>query len=174
MKRLLLVAAAGAAAYACFSAAKAAEFRQDGLIMTMTGRIEHGDANKLHSAMRGAPPAVLVIDSDGGYIQDAVMIANWLRQAKTLTEVRGVCWSACIIVFGAGYQRWAGPAAEFRVHRASTGGAEDSIATKEMATVYRLLGIPAAIIAKMLATSPYSFTTLSPSDLAAWQVKPKG
>lgn len=174
MSRLILVAASVAAAWAGISAARAAEFSLDGQTLTMTGPIEHGDVLKLQAAIRGGPsPAVLRLDSQGGYISDAVAIADYVRQLHTITEVRDTCWSACILVFAAGMQRWAGPDARFGVHQAGSEGVESVRATGALEIAYGRFQIPRQITAKMLATPFTSMSFLTPADLAAWQVKPK-
>jgi hypothetical protein len=116
------------AAIFCASSANSAEFSADYAAfenppIKMTGVIETGDADKFvatATALFGKVgvanfPRQLVVDSNGGSVQEAAKIASVVETLRLSTAVRGdefkkgnrpgVCASACFLVWLAGYDR---------------------------------------------------------------------
>ena len=79
------------------------------------------------------------------------------------------CASACFLIFAAGETKFANYTAQIGVHGASdqTGRetAQSGAATVSMARVAKELGVPAAIIGRMVVTPPNEMVWLSPADL---------
>ena len=162
------------------SAASAATFsttptKDDDVVVTLSGEIVAGDADKLKSIIRradhnGNTVAILRLDSPGGTILESVKLADIIRDAKIATSVVGAakCASACFIVFAAGSEKFASYTALVGVHGASENGqetVESGAATVSMARIAKELGVPSSIIGKMVVTPPDEIVWLSPDDL---------
>ena len=82
--------------------------------LRMSGTIELRDSAKLLAAYKGAQrkPLKLELNSLGGSIQEAILLAKTVRQLSLATEVaaNSTCASACFIVFLSGWSRTASPA----------------------------------------------------------------
>lgn len=155
-------------------AAQAAEVTQDGFTMTIRGPIEQGDALRMYSVMKakGTIPTRIILDSRGGLVSDAVQMARYIRRdLKAVTEVQGECWSACVMIFAGGIQRYAGPNADFRVHRAAVDGQDNYATSNRLAGEYTILGVPRYIINLMMDTPAMSFTQLTDQDLIGWALR---
>jgi len=168
MKRL------GLAILILASPAQAAEVTQDGFTMTIRGPIETGDAQQMYRVMKakGTIPTRIILDSRGGQVADAVAMARYIRvDLKAVTEVQGECWSACVLVFAGGIQRYAGPNADFRVHRAAVNGQDNYSTSNRLAGEYTILGVPRYIINLMLDTPNSTLAQLSDQDLIGWALR---
>jgi hypothetical protein len=124
--------------------------------------------------------AVFEIDSPGGFIDVAERIAVTVHNVGIPVAVpsRGICASACAIIFAAAPHRAAAAGARIGVHRASmfdhnlklhetvrTAGYNDS-----MALHFEIYGVPGSIIDKMNATAASGVAWLDRKDLAAMHV----
>jgi hypothetical protein len=93
-------------------------------VITLTGDIVKGDAAKFGRLLtpdpKQHPVAVVKLNSRGGLISEAVKIATLVRNVNIATTVANgaKCTSACFIIFAAGKQKSADPAAYIGVHRA--------------------------------------------------------
>lgn len=100
-----------------------------------------------------------------------MQIAEAVKFAKMATNVGqgATCASACFLIFAAGETKFANYTAQIGVHGASdqTGRetAQSGAATVSMARVAKELGVPAAIIGRMVVTPPNEMVWLSPADL---------
>jgi hypothetical protein len=79
------------------------------------------------------------------------------------------CASACFLIFAAGATKFANYTAQIGVHGASDQTGRETVqsgsATVSMARVAKELGVPAAIIGRMVVTPPNEMVWLSPADL---------
>src|SRR6202023_964804 len=77
--------------------------------------------------------------------------------------------SACFLIFAAGEAKFANYTAEIGVHGASDQTGAETIqsgaATLSMARLAKDLGVPPAIIGRMVVTPPAEMVWLSPADL---------
>jgi hypothetical protein len=174
---LMALLAAGAVNLA-ITHADAAEFlpfegRSDTLLMK--GDIEHGDLNKLQAELNtrakvGLATTYLMLDSNGGFVTPAFDIAKAVHDNR-LTTVVGTgasCISSCVLIFAAGEQRfwWAG--CYIGVHNAYDEAGDDAAWTVGIAKLYKEMGVPAAVIGKMIATSGDDVAWLTPEDVEGW------
>lgn len=80
-----------------------------------------------------------------------------------------ICASACFVVFAAGTSKYASYSASVGVHGASDAEGRETMeaagATVVMARVLKELGVPGAVLGKMVVTPPSSMVWLTPDDL---------
>jgi hypothetical protein len=94
-----------------------------------------------------------------------------VRFAKVATNVAGsaTCASACFLVYAAGATKFANYTAQVGIHGASDKQGEETVAsgaaTVSMARAAKELGVPAAIIGRMVVTPPNEMVWLTPQDL---------
>ncbi len=148
-------------------------------VIQATGPIIPGDMERLHTLV-GAMPSTdilggFVLDSPGGNLDEAVRFANVVHEFGLPIYVLGgaQCSSACFLIFAASPHKFVAPDALIGVHSASIAGQEtpDSMAmTTAMAREAATLGVPAAIIGKMVETNPNRMEWLTPDDLASMDV----
>ena len=175
--RLLLALSLVAAAPDAFSADLAEVTAKDGkVIAVLTGTIAEGDADRLKAATRAANKGgrlvyAIRLNSPGGNLAEGVRLADVIRQAKMATSVTAgaTCASACFIAFAAGSEKFVNHAAMLGVHGASDKSGRETpnatAATVIMARVLKELGVPPAIIGKMVITPPSDMVWLSPDEL---------
>jgi hypothetical protein len=163
------------------SIASAATFKsvatKDGkTIILLSGEIIEGDADTLKAGIKSANDAGklvsgLRLNSPGGNILEALKLADAVRFAKVATNVAGnaTCASACFLVYAAGATKFANYTAQVGVHGASDKQGEETVAsgaaTVSMARAAKELGVPAAIIGRMVVTPPNEMVWLTPQDL---------
>jgi hypothetical protein len=163
------------------SAASAATFKsvatKDGkTIILLSGEIIEGDADTLKAAIKTANDAGKLVsgvrlNSPGGNLLEGLKLADTVRFAKVATNVAGnaTCASACFLVYAAGATKFANYTAQVGVHGVSDKAGEETVAsgaaTVSMARAAKDLGVPAAIIGRMVVTPPSEMVWLSPQDL---------
>lgn len=151
----------------------------------ITGEIVPGDADKFSQSVRqtndsGKFVANVRLDSPGGNLLEGVKIAEAIRFGKTSTNVgrTAVCASACFLMFAAGSTKNASYGAQIGVHGASGANGEETVvsgaATVSMAKIAKELGVPSAIIGRMVVTSPQDMVWLSPQELQSMGVTMMG
>ncbi|WP_439402903.1 ATP-dependent Clp protease proteolytic subunit [Bradyrhizobium sp. DASA03068] len=151
----------------------------------ITGEIVAGDADKFSQSIRQANDsgkfvANVRLDSPGGNLLEGVKIADAIRFGKTSTNVgkTAVCASACFLMFAAGATKNASYGAQIGVHGASGENGEETAAsgaaTVSMAKIAKELGVPSAIIGRMVVTSPQDMVWLSPQELQSMGVTMMG
>jgi len=86
----------------------------------LSGEIVTGDCDKLLAMVKAEQeiPYQILIDSNGGNIQEAMCIADFIRENVVHTDTSR-CASACLIVWGAGVERMVLDDSEFGFHRPS-------------------------------------------------------
>jgi hypothetical protein len=163
------------------SAVSAATFKsvatKDGkTIVLLSGEILEGDAETLKTEIKTANDAGKLVsgvrlNSPGGNLLEALKLADIVRFAKVATNVAGnaTCASACFLVYAAGATKFANYTAQVGVHGASDKQGDETIAsgaaTVSMARAAKELGVPAAVIGRMVVTPPSEMVWLSPQDL---------
>ena len=179
--RLRLIGVAALLALMPVRSGSAADLKQstmkDGrVVVSMSGEIADGDTDRLKAAIKIANDAgkfvsSVRLNSEGGNLLEGVKLAETVKFAKMATNVGpgATCASACFLVFAAGETKFANYTAQIGVHGASDQAgqetAQSSAATVSMARVAKELGVPAAIIGRMVVTPPSEMVWLSPADL---------
>jgi hypothetical protein len=148
------------------------------VIVLISGEIAQGDADLLKAAIKNANDAGKYVsgvrlNSIGGNLLEGVKLADAVRFAKIATNVAqgATCASACFLVFAAGDTKFANYGAQVGVHGASDETGSETVqsgaATVSMARVAKELGVPPAIIGRMVVTRPSEMVWLNPHDLAS-------
>jgi hypothetical protein len=146
------------------------------IIISITGEIANGDADAFKAAIKTANEAGKLVtsirrNSVGGNLVEGVRLAEAVRFAKMAANVGqgATCASACFLVFAAGEAKYVNYSARVGVHGASDQNGAETIqsgaATVSMARVAKELGVPPAIIGRMVVTPPSEMVWLSPTDL---------
>ena len=155
---------------------KSVATKDGGTIVLMSGEIIEGDTETLKAAIKTANDAGKLVsgvrlNSPGGNLLEGLKLADAVRFAKVATNVAGsaTCASACFLVYAAGATKFANYSAQVGVHGASDKQGEETAAsgaaTVSMARAAKELGVPAAIIGRMVVTPPNEMVWLTPQDL---------
>src|SRR5262249_41222392 len=134
------------------------------VVIRVFGRIVGGDAEGFAGAVKqvganGKSIERIELDSPGGSLSEGARMALLVKASRISTSVpsRGVCASACFLVFAAGAKKFAGPGARIGVHKASEAGGRETLtsadATHAMARFARELGVPSWVVERMQVTS---------------------
>jgi hypothetical protein len=148
-------------------------------VLSGRGRIIPGDADRLRSALSAVPSTLrligLTLDSPGGNVAEAKALVGLIRARALPVAIphRGLCASACFMLLAASPHRLAASDAIIGVHSAAENGAETDTSlavTTLMARDAAELGVPPAIIGKMVETTPGELQRLNLQDLALMNV----
>jgi hypothetical protein len=146
------------------------------IVVSMSGEITEGDTEAFKSAVKAANDVGKLVtsirlNSIGGNLLEGAKLADVVRFAKVATNVGqgATCASACFLIFAAGETKFANYTAQIGVHGASDQSGEETVqsgaATVSMARIAKDLGVPPAIIGRMVVTPPAQMVWLSPADL---------
>jgi hypothetical protein len=97
----------------------------------------------------------LVLETPGGRVAEAALIANLVRERKLKTYVENSCESACTVILLAGADRAVTANARIGFHRASFPGmspAQDEAMTDDLIKQYRAAGLPEDFLAQVRGT----------------------
>lgn len=155
---------------------KSAALKDGRIVISISGDLTEGDTDAFKAAVKSANDAGKLVssvrlNSGGGSLLEGVQLAEIVKFAKMATNVGqgATCASACFMVFAAGEAKFANYTAQIGVHGASdqTGRetAQSGAATVSMARIAKELGVPSAIIGRMVVTPPNEMVWLSPADL---------
>lgn len=153
--------------------------------LAITGEILPGDAESFTTLVKQANEAGKFVanvrlNSQGGNLVEGVELAEAIRFGKMSTNVgkNATCASACFLMFAAGATKFATYGAQIGVHGASDGSGRETTssnaATVSMARIAKELGVPAAIIGRMVVTPPSDMVWLSPQELQSMGVTMMG
>ena len=173
--------AIGWGALASSATIKSVPGQHGGVIIQISGQITAGDADAFISEVRQADTAGNAIESvqlnsTGGKLLEGVKLAGAIRERKISTSVgqEAVCASACFLVFAAGDRKFVDPGAQIGVHKASDKDGSETVlsgaATVSMAGFAKDLGVPSAIIGRMVMTPPKQIVWLNSQDLQSMGV----
>jgi hypothetical protein len=143
------------------------------------GQIVPGDAARLAKAVAAVAPGkrllILALDSPGGTVLEGERLAHLIRARglPVLIPSDSKCVSACFLLLAASPRRFVAADALVGVHSASEAGQETGTSlavTTLMARDAAELGIPPAIIGKMVQTTPGRVEWLTRADLLSMNV----
>lgn len=149
------------------------------VVISGVGEIATGDSDRLISVLVTLPPNevhVLALNSSGGSVVASQSLAATIRQFKLGVFVgnTGVCASACFIPFAASSAKFYVPGAHIGIHSA-TGAEYETPASMAMTTVMARtvaeMGVPDAIVGRMIRTPPGSIAWLGDAELASMGAK---
>ncbi len=113
------------------------------------GDITFGSARALLDLVRANPRVDQVrLESDGGYVHPALLVANALQLRGATTFVERSCLSACTVLFVGGKRRYLAEGGELGFHRAWRDEAEEA---ESQATAGTNQGLRARFIARGVA-----------------------
>jgi hypothetical protein len=143
-----------------------------GVVLRMRGDINEGDYSRFKSHFKRSELIVgLDLSSDGGDLEEGLLIANLVRRKKLAVYVAGECNSVCSMVFFSATRRYFGPQSRVGVHSVSDSrDVEDpgsTLLTVKLARLSAKLGVPNAAIGKMVITRPRTISYLDQADLSA-------
>jgi hypothetical protein len=146
------------------------------IVISISGELVEGDTNSFKAAVKAANDAGKLVtsirlNSPGGNLLEGARLADAVRFGKMATNVGqgATCASACFLIFAAGETKFANYTAQIGVHGASDESGAETVqsgaATVSMAKIAKELGVPPAIIGRMVVTPPSEMVWLSPVDL---------
>ena len=155
---------------------KSSVTKEGRLVVSISGEITEGDLDAFKAAVKAANDAGKLVtsirlNSIGGNLLEGAKLSEAVRFAKVATNVGqgATCASACFLIFAAGETKFANYTAQIGVHGASDQTGAETIqsgaATVSMARIAKDLGVPPAIIGRMVVTPPAEMVWLSPADL---------
>lgn len=178
MKRRIWALGAFVVAVAAGPAAAAERFGAFGVLDTiedvivLDGDVDSRSVKDFRRALRARPSArVLVLDSNGGNVQAALMLAAEIRRHRLGTAIPSVagCYSACAYLFFAGQERVV--RGKLGVHQAHTARGNDPAAAAAYFAAVRAelarYDIPEGVFEKMTGTGPADMHVFTPSEIAA-------
>jgi hypothetical protein len=142
----------------------------EGTVLLINGVIGPGAHRQFQWALSRSVPTLIVLDSPGGVLGEALLIAEEVRRRglNTLVAARSSCASACAIVFLAGRTKYLGAGGAIGLHMASyADGRADPEATELMAAYLRELGVPGSALRAMAATAPSDIRWLTTAERQA-------
>jgi len=143
--------------------------------ITGGGVIRSGDAERLITEIIAAPRGakfLLSMNSIGGSIIASEGLAAVVNRFKlpVIVSIGNVCASGCFLVFAASPLKMFFPSSQIGVHSASL-NAQETMGTMGLTTIMARsasdLGVPPAILGRMVTTAPGSMAWLSPGELAS-------
>jgi len=155
---------------------KSAALKDGRIVISISGELTDGDTEAFKLAVKSANDAGKLVssirlNSSGGSLLEGVQLAEIVKFGKIATNVGqgAICASACFLIFAAGETKFANYTAQIGVHGASDASGRETAgsgaATVSMARIAKELGVPAAIIGRMVVTPPSEMVWLSPADL---------
>ena len=140
----------------------------------LNDEIGNSTARDFEKARAARPDAtVLILNSPGGYVDTALVIANEVRQRGMITIVpRGSgCYSACAYIYFAGIRRQVD--GELGVHQIYTEVADLVYAQTTLSDILDALdayGVQQAIVSHMLRTPPEEMYVFTKTEIINWDI----
>jgi hypothetical protein len=122
----------------------------------ISGGLSFGTADRLKAILDTTPTIRSVrLESSGGWIAEGAKLADLVERHKLTTRSSSECYSACLLVFMAGEQRFLGSKANLGFHEASVAGVGGQLASEGTQTIREALerrGVAVAFIREALST----------------------
>lgn len=147
-------------------------------VISLNGEIADTTAQDFLRALKARPNArVLLLNSPGGYVDTALIIAREVsrREMATMVAAGDGCYSACSYIFFAGAPRQAD--GELGVHQISAEVADLVLAQTTLSDVIAALneyGVQQTVIIRMLRTPPEEMYVFTKTELSAWDINRGG
>ena len=141
--------------------------------LVLSGNLGAGSADKIRAVLDQEPDIqTLVLETPGGRVGEAALIAGLVRERKLKTYVETHCESACTVILLAGMDRTVTANARIGFHRASFPGmspAQDESMTDDLIKQYRAAGLPEDFLAQVRDTKSDDMWYPAPDRLLAAQ-----
>jgi len=163
------------AASAVLSAASAATIKYEGNreginAISITGRIDHGDAERFDEvAATVTGPTVVVLRSPGGLVVDGLNIGTTIRSKgyNTVVPDDAICASVCGLMWLAGSTRFLTESSKIGFHAAYRDDGQESGQGNALVGAYLTkLGFSYRAVAYVTDAGPDNMNWLDPSDAA--------
>jgi hypothetical protein len=143
-----------------------------GIVLRMRGDFKEGDYSRFKAHFKRKQTIVgLDLSSDGGDLEEGLLIANLVHRKKLAVYVAGECDSVCAFVFFSASRRYVGQQTKIGVHSISDDRDIENpgsvLLTVKLARLSAKLGVPNSAIGKMVITPPHSISYLDSADLSA-------
>ena len=143
-----------------------------GVVLRIRGDFKEGDYSRFKAHFKRKETIVgLDLSSDGGDLEEGLLIANLVHRKKLAVYVSGECDSVCAFVFFSATRRYFGQQSKIGVHSISDyRDIEDPgsvLLTVKLARLSAKLGVPTSAIGKMVITRPRTISYLDQADLSA-------
>ena len=129
---------------------------RNGTELEFSGGIKSGTAKEFGRMLDAASQVrVLHLNSRGGRITEADLMATEVRKRRLVTYVSEKCESACTHIFLAGHERWLGETGKLGFHQPDFAGLDTKIVAdlmEEERRKLKSLGLPDDFVSKALAT----------------------
>jgi ATP-dependent protease ClpP protease subunit len=139
-------------------------------IIFVSGEIDGRAALAFKKMVGKHLPTTVVLDSPGGYVEPALLIAEEVheRGMTTVVPAGSACLSACAMMFLAGRERYCEGA--LGVHQifgdVELGGAQTLLS--DVADLFERAKVPSSVFVKMLATPPADMYLFPPEELSTF------
>ena len=147
---------------------------RNGTELEFSGGINVGTAKEFEKMLKAAAQVrVIHLNSQGGRIAEADLIAGEVQKRRLITYVSDRCYSACTHVFLAGRERWIGERGRLGFHQPTLAGLpkekiEFVLDEERKALIAK--GLPTDFVSKVMATPNSSMWEPSHADLRAAKV----
>ncbi|NVK14192.1 MAG: hypothetical protein HWE35_08435 [Rhodobacteraceae bacterium] len=150
--------------------------------LLLQGAISPGDGERIVAELRRAKPEIVLLDSSGGSVADALEIGRAVREggADTRLAEAAVCLSACPYVFAGGIGRQVAGTARLGVHQHRFGESAILPAFLAVEDIQRgqarvlehldVMGIDLRIMGPAMATPADEIYILTAEELAEWNL----
>lgn len=150
--------------------------------LRLRGAIAPEDGQRITEELRQRNPALVLLDSPGGSVTDALAIGRVLRDigAETRLGDEAVCFSACPYIFVGGTRRQVAESARFGVHQHSFGEstilpaflAVEDIQRGQAGVLNHLddMGVDLRLMGPAMATPADEIYILTRDELREWTV----
>ena len=144
-------------------------------VIELSGEIVEGDSQKIASWIKywnekDVRVSGIRLNSRGGGVFEAEKIASMIRGANMASVIgkHHVCYSACVLIFAYGTEKWANTSSEIGVHSVSLNGKEtlesDGITTAFVRDL-KSVGAPDSVIVKTIITPPDQIAYLTADEV---------
>lgn len=126
--------------------------------LRLTGDLTEGLAERVEALLATHPQVErLILDSDGGLVEEAVALGRIVRSRHLATHVPDACASACTLVFLQGRERTLGPEGRLGFHapyEVGEDGVQHAVDPGPEREAYRAAGVPDAFVAEVMRVAP--------------------
>lgn len=141
-------------------------------IISLNGEIDAGAALNFRRAAEAAPNAKLVVlNSPGGVVQIALLIADDVHERKLATYIpnKAGCYSACAFIFLAGVERQVdGELGVHQISSASTDLVSAQLSISDIIDVLNRFNTPVEVLTVMFKTPPNDMHIFTPDEVARY------
>lgn len=141
--------------------------------IVLQGEISPGTPLELLRALKARPAKVLILDSPGGNVNAALLVAHEVRERGIMTYVpAGMgCYSACAYVFFAGVSRLAqGDLGVHQVYGDSVNLEEGQMALSDVMEALSDFDVNPGVFPIMLRTPPTEMHVFTEAEMASLQI----